>query len=219
MTTTTDAAWIQKRLSSRCPQLTITTHVDAAGNILITGTSPAGTFTESSADHVDEILADVREPYREQLYRAVRSYFDDLDADTAAATLKAEAPTLPYPTLPLGPVEPSAIVSPEIGADDVYVGCGADTCTTGWDVSHLTATGHLWDPSTATPADEDESAGYTVCNQCGRVYPNANRNDGGPMPTIARVDVSTDVWLDAIDLYNHRTFATELTRPANQEQR
>jgi hypothetical protein len=206
-----DASWLERKLTKLCPNITITVTRDAQNNLVASGSSSLGSFTEHAAD-LDAVT-------RDEFYSAVRGYFSDLDFDTARETVKAAVPDLPYPTLPLTAQEPSGTTSPDDQEGIDYIGCGSAECAGNWDVSYLAADGHLWDSDRISAAEEnDVLAGYTVCNQCGRVYPNAHRFRG-PMPTVARVDVSTDVWLDAIDLYNHRTFATEFTRPANQEQR
>jgi len=130
--------------------------------------------------------------------------------DTARAAANTPHPEIAYSTVALGPDEPEANISPEIGSDEVYIGCGADEChTLGWDVSYLSADGHLWDPERISAAErDDDKAGYTVCNHCGRVYANSNR-DGGPMPTVARIDISTPAWANALTRYEQRTFALQ----------
>lgn len=210
MATTNDVTWLQRKLTELCPNITITVTRDAQNNLAATGSSTLGSFAERSADHdVDS---------REEFYQAVRGYFLDLDHDTARAAAKAGVPELPYLTLPLTGAEPSGITSPDADNGVDYIGCGATECAGDWDVSYLTADGYLWDSRRVDAAEEsDVLAGYTVCNHCGRVYPNAHRYQG-PLPTVARIDVATDSWLDALDLYNHRTFATQLTRPANQKE-
>ena len=211
MATKNDATWLERKLTELCPNITITVTRDAQNNLVATGSSTLGSFTERSTDHdVDT---------RDEFYSAVRGYFLDLDDDTARAAVKAAVPALPYPQLPLTGQEPAGTTSPDADNGVDYIGCGAAECAGDWDVSYLAADGHLWD-SRRISADEENDvlAGYTVCNHCGRVYPNAHRYRG-PMPTVARVDVTTDAWLDALDLYNHRTFATKPTRPANQQGR
>lgn len=207
MATKNDATWLQRKLTELCPNINITVDRDAQNNLVVTGSSTLGSFAERSADHdVDN---------REEFYQAVRGYFLDLDNDAARAAVKAAVPELPYPALPLTGFEPSGTTSPDDLNGVDYIGCGATECAGDWDVSYLATDGHLWGSARLGAAEaNDVLAGYTVCNHCGRVYPNAHRYQG-PMPTVARIDVTTDAWLDALDRYNHRTFATQLTRPAN----
>ncbi|WP_426624521.1 hypothetical protein ACPPVW_18520 [Leifsonia sp. McL0607] len=83
MATMKDITWIQRKLSKRCPHITVTARLDESGSIVVTGESARGSFTESSDQHRDTITAEDSLGFREQFYRAVVRYFEDLDADTA----------------------------------------------------------------------------------------------------------------------------------------
>jgi len=123
-----------------------------------------------------------------------------------------ESIRLPYPTLPLTDNEPTGTQTPDPQTGETFIGCSV--CPD-WDVSYLSSDGRLYNNSPLPDADAtDLNAGYTTCNHCGRVYPNTHR-DGGPLPTVARINTTSDEWLDALDLYQHRTFATDLVRQAN----
>lgn len=101
----------------------------------------------------------------------------------------------PYPT-----VRVDGIATVDENGENQVCACGNDSATHDW--RSADRHGRLTFDA-AGSSDPDE---FAVCPECGRVYSNRELFASGHVPAVARFDVDTDDFIEALALYDRLAY-------------